>query len=216
MKQEIADRVGQFFDRRAKQFHRIYQETPFWEKKANEILRKGIYVRTECMVEEVRHLGAPTALDIGSGTGVNAFAAIRAGATRVFGIDLASNMVEMAREGAIAEGMADRCHFELGDFMKADIPGEYDLLFALGVFDYVAQAESFYRKMLRATRKSVVASFPSLRFRGLLRKFRYELQNCPLFLFEEDQVRAWTEAEGFREFLIPRRNSSGFVVVARR
>lgn len=212
----ISERVGHFFNQRAEQFHRIYQQTPLLEKTANKVLRRGIYMRTQALVDEVTRLGHPTVLDVGSGTGVNSFAAIRAGASQVLGVDLAPNMVEMAQAGAISEGMADKTHFEVGDFVTWDATDAYDIVCALGVFDYVASAESFYRKMLRAARKSVVASFPSLRVRGLIRKVRYELRDCPLFLFEEQQIRAWTEAEGFRECEFPVRISSGFVVVARR
>ncbi|MEP6651717.1 MAG: class I SAM-dependent methyltransferase [Myxococcales bacterium] len=216
MSEGISERVGRFFDQRAQQFHRIYQQTPLLEKTANRVFRKGIYLRTEMLENEVRRLGAPTVLDVGSGTGVNAFAAIRAGASRVLGVDLATNMIDMARAGAVSEGFADRTEFVQGDFVTWESPEQFDVVTALGVFDYVARAESFYRKMLGIARKSVVASFPSMRFRGLLRKVRYELQDCPLFLFEEQQIQAWTEAEGFRECTFPCRTSSGFVVVARR
>ena len=216
MKKEIAERVGRFFDRRAEQFHRIYEETPVLERTANRVLRRAIYERSKALVDEVRRLGAPTVLDVGSGTGVNSFAALEAGATSALGVDLAPHMIEMARDGATRKGMQDRARFELGDFMSYAPPQSFDIVCALGVFDYVAQAESFYVKMLRAARQSVVASFPALRFRGLVRKVRYELQDCPLFLFEEQQVQAWTTPEGFRECAIAYRDSSGFVVIARR
>lgn len=216
MAQGISERVGHFFNQRAEQFHRIYQQTPLFEKTANKVLRRAIYMRTQALVDEVTRLGHPTVLDVGSGTGVNAFAAIRAGASHVLGVDLAPNMVEMAKAGAASEGMTDKAEFQLGDFVTWDVTGAYDVVAALGVFDYVASAESFYRKMLRAARQSVVASFPSLHVRGLIRKVRYEMRDCPLFLYEEQQLRAWTEAEGFSECTFPVRLSSGFVVVARR
>jgi len=216
MKKEVAERVGRYFDQRAQQFHRIYEKTPFLERTANRIFRNAIYMRSQMLVDEVRRLGDPTVLDVGSGTGVNSFAAIQAGARSVHGVDLAQQMVDMARAGAIREGFQDRAHFEVGDFMKWAPPESYDIVCALGVFDYVAQAESFYARMLRAARKSVVASFPGLKFRGLVRKVRYEMRDCPLFLFEEQQLQAWTTAEGFSECTFPYRDSSGFVVVARR
>jgi predicted TPR repeat methyltransferase len=216
MAQGISDRVGHFFNERARQFHRIYEQTPFLEKTANRVLRRGIYMRTQALVDEVQRLGSPSLLDVGSGTGVNSFAALRAGASEVLGVDLATNMVEMARAGAISEGFADRARFEQADFVTWTPDRQYDIVAALGVFDYVASAESFYAKMLATARQSVVASFPSLRFRGLVRKVRYEMRDCPLFLYEQQQLRAWTEAAGYRECTFPVRISSGFVVVARR
>jgi predicted TPR repeat methyltransferase len=216
VKENIAERVGNFFDQRAEKFHRIYASTALVERTVNRVLRRAIYARTEVLLDEVRRLQAPTLLDVGSGTGVNTFDALRAGASRALGLDLASTMVSMARKGAEDAGFADRCRFEEGDFMTWQESERFDVVAALGVFDYVKEAESFLRKMCRSAERTVVASFPGRGVRGRIRKVRYEAQGCPLFLYDEDEVRGWASSEGFSQVLFPFRDSSGFVLAARR
>ena len=216
MKENIAERVGHFFDQRAERFHRIYASTALVERTFNRVLRRAMYARTEVLLDEVRRLSAPTLLDVGSGTGVNTFDALRVGASRALGLDLASNMVAMARKGAIDAGLVDRCRFEEGDFMSWAETERFDVVAALGVFDYVKEAEAFLRKMCRSANQTVVASFPGRGVRGRFRQVRYEAQGCPLFLYDEDQVRGWAASEGFGQVLFPFRDSSGFVLAARR
>ncbi len=101
----ISEKVGRFFDQRARKFHRIYENTPIIEKTLDRVLRRAIYARTQVLVDEIRRLPSPSLLDVGSGTGVNTFAALKAGASRAVGVDLAKTMVEMARQGAIEQGL---------------------------------------------------------------------------------------------------------------
>lgn len=216
MADTISDKVGRFFDHRARKFHRIYETTPIIERTFNRVLRRAMYARSEVLVEEVRRLPSPTLLDVGSGTGVNTFAALKAGASNALGLDLAATMVSMAKQGAQEEGLTDRCQFDEGDFMELPEDRHFDVVAALGVFDYVRESDVFLRKMCRVANRTVVASFPGRGFRGQFRRIRYEAQNCPLFLFTEDDVRSWASAEGFSDISFPFRDSSGFVLVARR
>jgi ubiquinone/menaquinone biosynthesis C-methylase UbiE len=212
----VSEKVGRFFDQRARTFHRIYEHTPILERTFNRVLRRAMYARSEVLVDEVRRLSAPTLLDVGSGTGVNTFAALRAGASHATGLDLASTMVSMARQGAAEQGLSERCRFDEGDFMTWQDGSRFDVVAALGVFDYVKDSEVFLRRMCAVGNRSVVASFPGRGVRGQLRRVRYEAQGCPLFLFDEDEVRSWATAEDYRDVSFPFRDSSGFVLVARR
>lgn len=216
VKENISERVGSFFDQRSRQFHRIYESSVLVENVFNRIFRRAIYARTEVLLDEVRRLSAPTLLDVGSGTGVNTFAALRAGASSAVGLDLAASMVAMARQGAQDQALTQRCQFDEGDFSTLAEDRRFDVVAALGVFDYVQDAETFLRKMCRMAEKSVVASFPGRGIRGQFRKVRYEAQGCPLFLYDESQTVAWAKAEGFSTVEFPFRDSSGFVLVARR
>ena len=53
-------------------------------------------------------------LDIGTGTGILAVAAVALGAPRVFAIDVDPDAMAAAQKNAAANGVADRMHVGLG------------------------------------------------------------------------------------------------------
>jgi predicted RNA methylase len=55
-------------------------------------------------------------VDIGTGTGVLALLAAKAGARRVTGIDVNSNSIEYARKSAVRNGLQDRVDFQVAHF----------------------------------------------------------------------------------------------------
>jgi 2-polyprenyl-3-methyl-5-hydroxy-6-metoxy-1,4-benzoquinol methylase len=216
MAENTARKVGKFFDVRARQFDRIYRETSAPKRVLNSVLRPGIFERSKVLLREVERLEKPTLLDVGSGSGVNALAALEAGASFAVGVDVAPQMVDLSRERAVEAGLIDRCRFEQADFMEWPNDERYDIVTALGVFDYVADWREFFRKMAAKSLSSVVASFPGTGYRGRIRKVRYQLRDCPLFLYDLPQVTAFAREAGLPEIEVPFKDSTGFVVVARR
>lgn len=208
--------VERYWSRQAAVFDRLYQDTSPLERTVNRVFRPNIYLRAKVVVDEVQRLGQPSVLDVGSGSGANSLAFAAAGATNVVGVDFAEPMLELARKRAASDPYGSSCHFERGDFTTWDPRDQADIVAALGVFDYVENARDFWSKMLRSAKRSAIASFPSPRLRGWIRKVRYNLKGCPLFLYDERDVERWTRDEGWVEFEVPQRNSSGFTVVARR
>ncbi len=79
-----------------------------------------------------------------------------------------------------------------GDFLRTAIPGSYDVILALGYFDYIEDAPAHVRRMreLVAPGGSVVASFPRWTWtKGPIRKLRYEvINNCPIFNYTRDRL----------------------------
>lgn len=77
-----------------------------------------------------------------------------------------------------------------GDFLRAAIPGSYDVILGLGYFDYIEDAPAHVRRMreLIAPGGSVVASFPRWTWtKGPIRKVRYEvINNCPIFNYTRE------------------------------
>lgn len=71
-------------------------------------------------------------LDAGCGTGTLSLELARRGA-HVVAIDLAGNLVDIGRERAAEEGLAELIDFHVGDFLRPE----------LGEFDYVVAMDSF-------------------------------------------------------------------------
>ena len=111
------------------------------------------------------------------------------GASRYVDIDLSDSMLELARERLerFDEGKVTLIQ---GDFLRAAIPGSYELILALGYFDYIEDAPAHVRRMreLIAPGGSVTASFPRWTWtKGPIRKLRYEvINNCPIFDYTRD------------------------------
>jgi len=208
--------VEKYWGRHAAAFDRLYQDTSPIERTINRLFRPGIYIRASVVLDEIKRLGAPTVLDVGSGSGANSVAFAAAGAAKVTGIDFAEPMLELARKRAAQDPLGRNCHFERADFSTWVPTESFDVVAALGVFDYVEDAQVFWAKMLKTAGRVAVASFPSPRLRGWIRKVRYNLKGCPLFLYDEADVERWTRSEGWPEFEVAHRNSSGFTAVARR
>ena len=66
-------------------------------------------------------------LDIGTGTGAMALLSCRLGARHVYAIECLEE-IQIARETAAANGLADRITFIRGDSMKVDLPEKVDLI----------------------------------------------------------------------------------------
>jgi len=61
--------------------------------------------------------------DVGTGTGIIALSAARAGAVKVVAIDINPNAAQSARENAAAHGLAERVCVVCGDLLSALAPG---------------------------------------------------------------------------------------------
>jgi ribosomal protein L11 methyltransferase len=69
-------------------------------------------------------------LDVGTGTGVLAFAARKLGAGRTVGIDTDAHSVELAKEGALENGLQPEVDLELSDAALDEVAGTFDLVLA--------------------------------------------------------------------------------------
>ncbi len=74
----------------------------------------------EKMLDMARVTARDYVIDLGSGDGRNVIAAAKRGA-RGKGIEYDSGLVELSRQNARAEGVADRARFVEGDMFEADI-----------------------------------------------------------------------------------------------
>ena len=175
--------VQSYWDSRSELFGNYYKKPSAFDR----VFRKGVYERQAIAIEACREIPNAHVLDIGSGPGINSVSLIKnGGAEHVFGIDFAQHMIDYAIQTSKEEGVADKCTFVLGDALTYDFKGtSFDYACALGVFDYIADAEALIRRMSELSTKSFMASWPENGVRMALRRYRY---TCPLFHYDEETI----------------------------
>ncbi len=176
--------VQSYWDARSELFGNYYKKPSSFDR----IFRKGVYERQAIAVKACKEIPNATVLDVGSGPGVNSVSLIKnAGASHVFGVDFAQHMIDYANNTAREEGVAEKCTFVLGDVLTYDFGGKkFDYTYALGVFDYIEDAQALLSRMSELSSKSFMASWPENGLRMALRRYRY---TCPLFHYTEQQIK---------------------------
>jgi SAM-dependent methyltransferase len=177
---ESTAQVREHFRRKAFSFDHLYDE----EHALQRTLRPGLFNRREFALEIVDEYDAPRVLDVGGGSARIGELALDHGASRYVDVDLSDSMLELARE-RLERFEDEKVTLIQGDFLRAAIPGSYEVILALGSFDYIENAPAHVRRLreLVAPGGSVVASFPRWTWtKGPIRKLRYEvINNCPIF-----------------------------------
>jgi len=137
----------QYWDERSELFGNYYEKPSLFDK----VFRKAVYTRVAVSLKTIKSYPNATVLDIGSGPGMNSVAFLKnTTASKLLGIDFAPNMIEYSRNIVKKEGVADKATFVEGDFITYDFKDEkYDVSVAMGVLDYIEDAQNFVSKMYR-------------------------------------------------------------------
>lgn len=209
-----SDRVRERFTAGARNFDDLYED----ERLPVRLLRPGLFRRRQLAVSTVAAMNDPRVLDVGCGSGRVGEFVLEAGASRYLGIDFAPPMIDLA--AMRLERFAPRCELLAADFLEAPIEETFDVILALGLFDYLEEPRRFTTRMfqLAAPGGCAIASFPAWSLlKGPVRKVRYEwIGNCPIFNYSAPQLELMFADSGFGsvELLAPGR--SGFLVRAWR
>jgi len=99
-------------------------------------------------------------LDVGCGPGRYGLELARRGAKRCVGVDVATEMIAIARTEAERFGVADRCAWVVSDWLSYDNREKFDAVVAMGYYDYLEDPLPHLRKMIAAAKGRVFASFP--------------------------------------------------------
>ena len=152
-------------------------------------------------------------LDIGGGSGRVGELILEAGAREWVNADIAQEMLDLSKERLARFG--DKVKLVHGDFLTVPLEGTFDVVIALGFFDYQSDAHLYVRRMAELTSGSAVASFPRWNWlKGPVRKVRYEvINNCPIFNYTERELRFLFGSAGFGRVLI-KQGRSGYLVRA--
>lgn len=201
--------VQEHFQEQASSFDALYDEGHVLQRA----LRPGLLRRRDLAIDVVRSYSKPRVLDVGGGSGRVGELALEAGASEYVDLDLAEEMLGLAKERLARFG--EKVKLVQGDFLTTPVEGPFDVVLALGYFDYQDDAERHVRRMRELCSGSAVASFPRWNWvKGPVRKLRYEvIGNCPIFDYTQRELRFLFGAAGFDRTLI-RAGRSGFLVRA--
>lgn len=210
------EHVGEYFDRASVTFD------TFYDKKRTRLMRwvdrkfrSDMFERFRLTFEALGPLVDKTVLDVGCGSGPYVVEAVRRGARRVVGLDMAPAMLDLAQRRAAATGVADRCEFVEGTF-PADAPdGTFDHAIVMGVMDYIPDAQAFLKALRERVRGRAVLSFPSKHwFRTPLRKARYWIKRCPVYFFDAAQIETLMHDAGFLNVRVEKISGAGMDYMA--
>jgi SAM-dependent methyltransferase len=208
---DATGRVREHFRRKAFSFDHLYDE----EHALQRLVRPGLFDRRELALAVAREYEAPSVLDVGGGSGRIGELVLEQGASRYVDVDLSDAMLALARERL--ERFGDRVELLQADFLVAPLEPPFDVVLALGYFDYVEDAPRHVARIADLCTGSAVASFPRWTWtKGPLRKLRYEvINNCPIFDYTADELRRMFADAGFAQVEL-RVGRSGYLVRADR
>ena len=141
-----------YFERRAEAFDRLYTR----QSAGTRLLRVGPRRSRDLAVSVVARQEAPSVLDVGCGPGRVGEAVMEAGAASYVGVDFSPHMLRLAQ--ARLAGLESVQLIE-SDFFDLELPEKFDVVLALGLFDYLddpARAAAWMRAHCAAT---LVATF---------------------------------------------------------
>lgn len=191
-------RIEQYFTRAAADFDSLYSE----EKQSgfmrwvNKNFRPDMYERFRLTLTHVAKYTLKTVLDVGCGSGRYEVGLAQLGVDRVLGIDVSPGMIQLAKQSV--GNSAGNIEFRNQDFADFQTSETFDVVIAMGLFDYVENPTPMVRRMGALARHSVVASFPSISwYRTPIRKVRYFFKRCPVYFYRESDIDVLAKNAGF-------------------
>jgi len=210
------EQVRRHFELDAERFDAIYADKkgPL-ERFIDNVWRGVVRKRLVLALERLAPMQGKTILDVGCGSGRFCFAYAQQGAKRVVGVDFAAPMIDIANDYAKRLGVDDRCEFRVGRFPEAVPDGPFDASTAMGFFDYIEDPVSLVRAMKEKTSGTMMMSFPkAIEWRVPIRRVRFLLAKCPLFLYTRKRIESILAAAGITNYEMINLGRD-YVVVAR-
>jgi len=194
----LKTRVQQHFDEDSVRFDGIYEERkPFFQRFVDSRIR-GVVLERLKLARALAPARAPwSVLDVGCGSGRYDVALAKDGATRAVGLDFAPRMIDIARADARKSGVEERCEFHVAEFLEFDSNERFDLVLAMGYFDYIADPLPHLQRMLAHTEGHLLASFPKRwEWRVPIRLVRFALARGFVRFYTRAQVLQLAEGAG--------------------
>jgi 2-polyprenyl-3-methyl-5-hydroxy-6-metoxy-1,4-benzoquinol methylase len=193
--------VARFWNQVATEFDAIYtgSNKNALSRAMDRVFRKDIYQRFDWVMSKCGDVTGRTICDIGCGSGrfVSDFA--KRGAEHVTGIDVAPNMLDLARRLVTQDGVADKCDFVHTDILDWQTDRKFDITIAIGFWDYIEDPPERLRIIRAMTKQTFLSAWPRFwTWRMPVRKVRLQyIRGCPVYFFRKPQVLSLIEQAGF-------------------
>lgn len=164
-------------------------------------LRRDIYQRFDWVMRQagaaadLRHM---TICDVGCGSGRFVTSLAKRGA-QVTGVDFAPEMLKLGAQLAEQQGVTERCKYVLTDVLNWNTDEHFDLVIAIGFWDYIADPFPRLQVIRRLTKTTFLSAWPrAATVRSAIRKLRLKAEGCPVYFFTLPQVEDYLQRAGFR------------------
>jgi len=189
----------EYFDQNIEKFDEIYREDQSGLSGIlNDAIRASVKQRFKLTFDYLDDLSGRSVFDIGCGSGRYMFEAVRRNAKEVIGIDAAEGAIVSATNMARELGYSDKLEFHVAEFLEFECRKKFDVIFAIGYYDYILNPLDHLRKMFDTSDGTLIASFPKL-WHPLtpIRKFRLTvLNNCPVRFYSLSQLKGLINKAG--------------------
>lgn len=201
MKQDNMPQVARYWNDIASQFDSIYtgKDKSGFARALDQWLRKDIYQRFDWVMERAGDIRGKTVCDIGCGSGRFVAELARRGASHVTGVDVAPDMIQLSKKLVAEKGVAESCEFHVSDVLNWQNDKTFDLVIAIGFWDYIMEPPERLRLIRKMTTGTFLSAWPRFwTWRMPIRKVRLEMiEGCPVYFFRKPQVYKMLEEAGF-------------------
>jgi SAM-dependent methyltransferase len=197
---DTSEKVKTFFHQYASDFDSLYGHTNkrnMFGKWVDKKFRRVMFLRFEETLKQTSSDEIKTVLDIGCGPGRYCIEFLKQG-KRVVALDLAQGMLNIASE-AVKNIPSKNIEFVCDDYLVHEFSEKFDAACLMGLFDYIKDPRALVNKLKKDIRKEFYGSFPKKG--GLLawqRQIRYNMRNCPLYLYSKADVEKILDDCGLR------------------
>ena len=219
-KNNIAKNVTIFFNDYAHDFSSIYKEDTkkrsSFDKLMDKWFRKGIKERFNIAVKESKKDSIKSILDVGCGPGHFVVKFLEQG-KKVTALDMAPSMIEITKKRVQSMGKEGEVTFILENYLEYKPTERFDAACVMGFFDYVEDPVLVLKKLINDINKEIYISIPDNK--GILawqRKIRYNLRNCPLFLYSREFLEDSLKKAGCFEISEIIECNRGYFVIIRK
>lgn len=198
-KTDESRQIADYWNAIAPEFDAIYTgKKNFVSRGLDRILRRDMYQRFEWVMRKADEVRPATVCDIGCGSGRFVTSLAKRGA-RVTGVDFAPQMLTLARQLTEGEGVGANCDFVLSDVLDWKTDKTFDMVIAIGFWDYVGDPLSRLQVIRKLTNRTFLSAWPRAgTLRMAMRKVRLKTAGCPVYFWHRDQVENYLRQAGFR------------------